>query len=138
METFIRGLCPETYLHPIPKPRNEKSRNVAMLLRDGIGIANKDRGKGQLKHLPFSERLGDKQINSDASGCLEIIMHRQISSKIGNTTYERVYEEDPGGCVALLREAVNYSELRVFARAAGQWAISMLISERMKMLKRTG
>ena len=90
-----------------------------MRLRDGIKIANRDKGEGQLKHPKFPEHIGDKQINSDASRCLEIIMYRHISWKIGNTTYESVYEEDPGGCVVLLQKTVNHNELRVFPQAAG-------------------
>ena len=53
METFVRGLRHKKYLHPIHKPKNEKSKNVAMLFRDGIEIASRDKGEGQLKHLQF-------------------------------------------------------------------------------------
>ena len=69
--------------------------------------------------------------NTDAMNCLEWILGLHIGSDLGRKTWEQVCKSDPGKMKLIVRDAMNAPELAVFAQAAGQWAIQMLISNKM-------
>ena len=141
LQEQVRTIQPQTYLHPIPKPRQGKefsrSTSVAGWLFEAITELNQGIAEGNQKYLQFPEDIDFRRLNSDCIRELEGFMSFHIPDLCGKVTWEEVYSRRPKDCEKVIREARVLPELAVFAQAAGQWALRMLCANKMRTLMAT-
>ena len=141
LQEQVRFIQPQTYPHPIPKPRQGKEfskfTSVAGWLFDAITELNQDIVEGNRKYLQFPEEVDFRRLNSDCIRELEGLMSFQIPDLCGKVTWEKAYSRRPKDCEKVIRKARVLPELAVFAQAAGQWALRMLCANKMRTLMAT-
>lgn len=126
----------QTYLHPIPKPRQGKeikrTTSVAAWLFEEINYLNSNISSGEQKYLQFPDNISHRRLNNDCIRELEGILSYHIPDLCGEVTWEEACNLKPKECESVIREARNLPELAVFAQAAGQWALRMLCANKMR------
>lgn len=123
-------------LPPITPPRRgsdyNRSVSVAAFMREKIAIYNAEAHEGDAIYLEFDEEATDKQLNKQAIDSLEMLLHGKAEMAFGRMTWAQFQTSKPRRAKEIVETAARLKELEVFAQASGQWAIKMLIAQRMK------
>lgn len=137
---FIRNTRTQKLRYPVPKPSQKdigRCRDAGKLMKHQIELENSNTPDDEPKHVQFPPHLSTKQINKDAVRVLEPIMYRHMDEYIGYLTFEKVRDQHRKCYNKVMLEAGVHPQLCYFHQAAGDWAIEMLISERMKTIMKS-
>ena len=134
LDERLQLLQPQTYLHPIPKPRQgrevNRTTNVAAWMRKEIERLNQDNRHS--KYFQFPDDVSDRRLNADALREIGALISFHIPHMVGQVSWEDAYKKNPRECEMIVREARLSPEFTVFAQAAGQWAIRTLCANKMR------
>ena len=126
---------PKTKVQPVPRPKQgvqfARGASVTKFLRQYTKEKNAGKGNSEPRYEEFLEDVTDRQYNTDAMNTLEWILGLHLGSDLGVRSWEQVCKQSPGKMGLIMQDAVRAPELRVFAQAARQWAIQMLITNKM-------
>ena len=130
----LRRIRPQKTFDPIPRPKQgtqiARGSSVTKYILQLISEKNAEKEDNRVRYLKNSDDVDDKQYNADAMNCLEWILGFHLGSDLGRKTWEQVCKSDPRKMGLIGGDAMNAPELAAFPQA-GQWAIPMLISNKI-------